>query len=62
MGLAIVRQIVEAHHGLVHAENNPGGGALFRVMLPRADVYTDDHHGGDWPDARRDEARAAVRL
>lgn len=35
MGLVIVHQIVEGHNGQVHAENAPGGGAVFRVMLPR---------------------------
>jgi signal transduction histidine kinase len=34
MGLTIVHQIVERHHGLVHAENAAGGGAHFRVTLP----------------------------
>lgn len=36
MGLAIVRTIVEAHHGTVFAENQPFGGALFTVRLPLA--------------------------
>jgi two-component system OmpR family sensor kinase len=36
LGLAIVREVVEAHHGQIHAENAPGGGALFVVRLPRS--------------------------
>jgi signal transduction histidine kinase len=36
MGLAIVRTIVEAHHGTISAENQPFGGALFTVRLPLA--------------------------
>ena len=36
MGLAIVRTIVEAHHGKISAENQPSGGALFTIRLPIA--------------------------
>lgn len=36
LGLAIVRQLVEAHGGVVTASNRIGGGALFRVALPAA--------------------------
>jgi signal transduction histidine kinase len=36
MGLAIVRTIVEAHHGQILAENQISGGALFAIKLPIA--------------------------
>lgn len=38
LGLAIVRQIVEAHGGSVTAANRPGGGATFVIRLPVAEV------------------------
>jgi len=37
LGLAIVREVVDAHHGTIAAENAPGGGARFTVRLPGAD-------------------------
>jgi two-component system sensor histidine kinase KdpD len=37
LGLTICRGIVEAHGGRITAENRPGGGAVFRVVLPLAD-------------------------
>jgi signal transduction histidine kinase len=36
LGLAVVRAIVEAHGGTVVGENRPGGGAVFRIVLPAA--------------------------
>lgn len=34
LGLSIVKGLVEAHNGLVTAENRPGGGALFSITIP----------------------------
>ncbi len=36
LGLAIVEQVVQAHQGYVEVSSREGGGAVFRVLLPRA--------------------------
>jgi two-component system, OmpR family, sensor histidine kinase MprB len=36
LGLAIVRQVADAHGGTVEATNAEGGGALLRMRLPKA--------------------------
>lgn len=36
LGLAIVRAVVEAHHGRVRAANEPGAGARLEIELPAA--------------------------
>jgi signal transduction histidine kinase len=35
VGLSIARDLVERHGGRIWAENNPGGGATFTVVLPK---------------------------
>jgi signal transduction histidine kinase len=34
LGLTLVKQIVEAHHGKVHVESEPGQGCTFSIRLP----------------------------
>jgi signal transduction histidine kinase len=34
LGLVIVRRVVEAHGGKIQAVDRPGGGTIFRVLLP----------------------------
>ena len=34
IGLDKVKQIVDAHHGTIKAEDNPGGGTVFTITLP----------------------------
>jgi two-component system sensor histidine kinase DctS len=36
MGLAICRSVVENHRGRLSFEANPGGGTVFRILLPLA--------------------------
>ena len=36
LGLSICREIVEAHHGHLTVSPRPGGGAIFRLILPKA--------------------------
>ena len=38
LGLAVSRNIVEEHGGQISAESNPGGGAIFQVVLPEGEV------------------------
>ncbi len=38
LGLAVARQIVEAHDGRIEVGERPGGGARFRIALPLAEA------------------------
>ncbi|KAF5417620.1 MAG: Methanogenesis regulatory histidine kinase FilI [Candidatus Methanogaster sp.] len=36
IGLAITRSVVDAHNGIVRIEDNPGGGCIFYITVPKA--------------------------
>jgi two-component system heavy metal sensor histidine kinase CusS len=36
IGLAVVRSLAELHGGRVELDSSPGGGSIFRIVLPRA--------------------------
>jgi len=36
LGLSVVSKIVDAHHGSIRLENNPGAGAIFTLFFPLA--------------------------
>jgi two-component system, NtrC family, sensor histidine kinase HydH len=38
LGLSIVSKIVDGHHGSIHLENAPGGGAAFTLFFPLDDA------------------------
>ncbi len=54
LGLAIVQRIVEQHGGQVSAANNPEGGAVMIVQLPRSQQSLNGETGGDPRGAAQD--------
>ena len=38
LGLSIVSKIVDGHHGSIHVENAPAGGAVFTLFFPLEEV------------------------
>ena len=36
IGLAITKSVVDAHNGNVRIEDNPGGGCIFYITVPKA--------------------------
>ncbi len=52
LGLAIVRELVDASHGTVAAVGHPDGGALFTVRLPEAADETQEILSVSWGSAQ----------
>jgi two-component system sensor histidine kinase MprB len=42
LGLALVAEVVTWHRGTVEADEEPGGGSLFRVRLPQTLLRSTD--------------------
>ena len=40
LGLAICRDLIQLHSGRIWIEDNPGGGAVFRILLPKCEDET----------------------
>jgi signal transduction histidine kinase len=59
LGLAIVRQLVEAHGGTVDVESRRGGGTIFHVMLPGTALRRQVEE--NWPARARQSGPTAVR-
>ena len=45
LGLAIAREIICACHGTIHAEENPAGGLILKITLPRQEETTEERRG-----------------
>ncbi|MDS0859812.1 HAMP domain-containing histidine kinase [Burkholderia pseudomultivorans] len=48
LGLSLVKAIVEAHCGRVHAASTPGAGSTFTLVFP-AEPFADSASPADWP-------------
>ncbi|MFG3407040.1 sensor histidine kinase [Streptomyces sp. NPDC048142] len=61
LGLALVREIAQAHDGTARVEEAPGGGARFVIDLPALHPTTEGTHGEQDPDSRGRGKNRCVR-
>ncbi|MFD3975280.1 sensor histidine kinase [Streptomyces cyaneofuscatus] len=61
LGLALVREIAQAHDGSARAEEAPGGGARFVIDLPALNPTTEGTYGEQDPDSRGRGANCRLR-
>ncbi|MCA9023702.1 MAG: two-component sensor histidine kinase [Planctomycetaceae bacterium] len=47
LGLPTVRKIIEAHHGTIECESEPGQGTRFSISLPNALIIADSNQDDD---------------
>jgi len=57
LGLSIVSKIVDGHHGSIHVENAPGGGAVFTLFFPLVQSSTEQPESWPWTAGRTGEHR-----
>lgn len=67
IGLALCRELTELMNGTIHAENNPGGGAVFHLYLPlwqhtSGQAMPIKNPGSAHPDQQPEEQAAALPL
>lgn len=49
LGLSIVSKIVDGHHGSIHVENAPEGGAVFTLFFPLEETIAAELHSAGQP-------------
>ncbi len=49
LGLALAKNVVEAHHGKISAENAQDGGTCFTILMPKRSFSSETHlFSGEW--------------
>ena len=62
LGLSIVSKIVDGHHGSIHVENAPGGGAVFTIFFPLDQSGTAQAASWPWTAGRTSEHQGAEQV